>query len=361
MDMDDITALVRAGRLGAATTAIRDRLRGGAAPEPEAPAATPPRDVTPPRARLAPPGAAAPRPAPARPAKARPAAARPAAARPAAARPAPASPGSMEALGGPLSPLLHRAASPAAEAPLIVMLHGCTQTPEDFARGTRMNALADAAGAHVLWPGQPRSANANGCWNWFETAHRGPGGEAGAIAALIGRALAEVGAHPGRVHVAGLSAGGAMAAALAAARPDLVASVGIHSGLGAGTASDMPSAFAAMAGRGPAPVALEVPAIVIHGDADRTVAPANAAAIAAAGRAPGGSRARRRPMREGGRAYARTVLPAMPGAAAVELIEVAGLGHAWSGGASEGSHTDPAGPDASAMMLRFFLANPRPR
>ena len=341
MDMNDITALVRAGRLGAATDAIRGRLRGAAAQETDAPPDQPPRDVTPARRRLPTTSRAAPRPA--------------------AARPATARPGGMEALGGPLSPLLHRAAAPAAEAPLVVMLHGCTQTPEDFARGTRMNAVAGAAGAHVLWPGQSRAANANGCWNWFEPAHQGPGGEVGAIATLISRVIAMTGAHPGRIHVAGLSAGGAMAAAIAAARPDLVASVGIHSGLGAGAASDMPSAFAAMSGRGAAPLALEVPAIVVHGDADRTVAPANAAAIAAAGRAQGGARPRRRSMREGGRTYARTVLPGAPGAAAVELIEIAGLGHAWSGGAPEGSHADPAGPDASAMMMRFFLANPRPR
>lgn len=337
MDMNDITGLVRDGRLGEATSAIRRRL-GGDAGNADAAGSRSMRDVTPaPRALPNPRPTARPR--------------RPAA-KPAAGR--------VERLDGPLAPRLFHPSAPAAEAPLIVMLHGCTQEPDDFARGTRMDALAETAGAYVLWPGQPRSANANGCWNWFEPRHRGPDGEAGAIAALAERVRARTGASPRRLHVAGLSAGGAMAAALGASRPDLVASVGIHSGLGAGAASDMPSAFAAMGGRGVAPVALRVPAIVIHGDADRTVVPANGAAIAAAGRAPGGPRPKRRHASDGGRRYARTVVPAGPEAGLVELVEVEGLGHAWSGGAAAGSHTDPAGPDASAMMMRFFLANPGP-
>ena len=345
MDMNDITGLVRSGRLGDATDAIRRRLGGDAAParDPQGDpgdAAGPMRDVTP-RARAIP--------GPAAPASARPASAP----RQEAER---AASGRTERLSGPLAPLLYHPSAPAAEAPLIVMLHGCTQNPEDFARGTRMNAVAEAHGAYVLWPGQPRSANANGCWNWFEPDQKG---ETRALAALAEEVLARTGADPRRVHAAGLSAGGAMAAALAAARPDLFASVGIHSGLGAGIASDMPSAFGAMAGRGAAPAALEVPAIVIHGTADRTVVPANGAAIAAAGRGKDSPRPRRRQGEAGGRRFARTVLPAAPGAAEVELIEVDGLAHAWSGGGAGGSHTDVAGPDASELMMRFFLAHPR--
>ena len=346
MDMSDITGLVRSGRLGEATDAIRRRLGSGAGRDAGADgpadgrgAAHTMRDVTPPPAVIAPPpGAERPR--------------RPAS--PRAARP-----GRTERLPGPMAPLLTHPAVPAAEAPLVVMLHGCTQTPEDFARGTRMDAVAGAHGAYVLWPGQTRAANANGCWNWFEAAHQGARGETAALAALAQEVLGRTGADPRRLHVAGLSAGGAMAAVLAAARPDIVASIGIHSGLGAGAASDMPSAFAAMGGRGAAPSALRVPAIVIHGDADRTVVPANAAAIAAAGREGGSPRPRRRLGTEGGRGFARTAIPAGPGAEAVELVEVQGLGHAWSGGATEGSHTDPAGPDASAMIMRFFLDHPR--
>ena len=350
MDMSDITGLVRSGRLGEATDAIRRRLGRGAGTDGETggerradrqDAARPMRDVTPAPAGIAPPpGAGRPR-------------------RPASPRAAPA--GRTERLPGPMAPLLTHPAVPADEAPLVVMLHGCTQTPEDFARGTRMDAVAGAHGAYVLWPGQARAANANGCWNWFEAAHQGTRGEAAALAALAEEVLGRTGADPRRLHVAGLSAGGAMAAVLAAARPELVASIGIHSGLGAGAASDMPSAFAAMGGRGAALTALQVPAIVIHGDADRTVVPANAAAIAAAGRTGGSPRPRRRPGTEGGRRFARTSIPAGPGAAAVELVEVQGLGHAWSGGAAEGSHTDSAGPDASAMMMRFFLDHPRGR
>ena len=336
--MNDITGLVRSGRLGDATDAIRRRLAGDAAPD--APAAgRPMRDVTPARPAIEPPAGRARRPA----------------------APPRAAEGRIERLEGPFAPLLYRPSVPAAEAPLVVMLHGCTQDPEDFARGTRMNAAAEAHGAYVLWPGQSRGANPNGCWNWFDPAHQGARGESAGLVALALGALGRTGADPRRLHVAGLSAGGAMAAVIAEARPDVVASIGIHSGLGAGAASDMPAAFAAMGGRGPAPAAPRVPTLVIHGGADRTVAPANAVAIAAAGRPPGAPRPRRRPGTEGGRRYARTSVPAGPGAAAVELIEVEGLGHAWSGGAPEGTYADPAGPDASALMMRFFLDHPRPR
>ncbi|MGR3541690.1 MAG: extracellular catalytic domain type 1 short-chain-length polyhydroxyalkanoate depolymerase [Hasllibacter sp.] len=352
--MADILGLVRAGRLTEATEAIQSRL--GAAPD-AAPGAGGMKDVTP-KARALPapgaPGAERPTECPGEGRPERPAARAPRARprfRPRAwARPSgPSAPPELapgarwEARGAALAHRLYVPSRPVPGAPLIVMLHGCTQTPEDFARGTRMCAAAEAEGAHVLWPEQTRAANPNLCWNWFEPAHQDRSGEAGAIADLAASIAAEAGA--GGIHVAGLSAGGAMAANLGAARPDVFAGVGIHSGLPAGAARDLPSALSAMRSPSAAMEPLRVPAIVFHGLADRTVAPANGARIAG----PGG-RARRG--EAGGRAYR------VRHANGVELWEVEGLAHAWSGGDASGSHADPAGPDATAEMMRFFLAHP---
>ena len=249
----------------------------------------------------------------------------------------------------------HRVASP----PLLVMLHGCTQDPDDFALGTRMNALAEETGALVAYPRQPAEANPNRCWNWFEPAHTGRSGEAARIAGIAADVVRDEGCDAGRVFAAGLSAGGAMAAALGASHPKVFAAVGIHSGLPAGAAHDMPGAFAAMAGRSHAALPIPVPVIAFQGLADRTVAPVNAERIAMAGRPGGGAKPRvLRGTREG-RAFERVRLPASGGAGAVELWRVEGLGHAWSGGSGEGSYADPAGPDASRAMMEFFLGGDR--
>ena len=204
------------------------------------------RDVTPAPAALPAPGA--PRPKRARKARAK-AAPRPSAkprwrAKPFARAEAPGAPsvpngGRWEARSGAVPYRLFSPAAPDPDAPLIVMLHGCTQDPEDFSRGTRMNHAAGALGAHVIWPEQARAANANGCWNWFEPAHQGRGGEPGAIASVIEAVRAETGARGG-AHVAGLSAGGAMAAVLGARFPEAVASVGIHSGPAGGLGARRP-------------------------------------------------------------------------------------------------------------------------
>ncbi len=264
---------------------------------------------------------------------------------------------------------------PAAARPsgLVVMLHGCTQTAADFAAGTAMNHQADRHGFAVLYPAQSRAANQSACWNWFLPRDQQAGkGEPAIIAAMAREAAARHGIALERLFVAGLSAGGAMAAILGAAYPELFRAVGVHSGLPAGAAHDLESALAAMkrgAATASGPSAAARPAagrtplrtIVFHGRQDRTVHPANGrevAAVAAAAFPDGALAARQESGRsEGGRSFVRTVHADARGVSMVELWEVQGAGHAWSGGDRSGSHTDPLGPDASAAMAAFFLAD----
>lgn len=248
-------------------------------------------------------------------------------------------------------------------APLIVMLHGCTQTPDDFARGTRMNVLAQEHGYVVAYPAQPQSRNASKCWNWFrpEDQQRGAG-EPGIIAALTRHVVQEHALDARRVYAAGLSAGGAMAAVLAGTYPDVYAAIGVHSGLPFRAARDLTSALAAMkqgAHRGSA--MHPVPAIVFHGDRDVTVDPRNGDAIIAqvlgnaAQDTPG--RSADATIEQGsahGRTYTRTLYRNKVGFVVAEHWEVHGAGHAWFGGDPSGTYTDPEGPDASEHMLRFF-------
>jgi len=249
-------------------------------------------------------------------------------------------------------------AASASSLSLVVMLHGCTQTPADFAAGTGMNKLADQHGFIVLYPGQNKSANQNACWNWFNPRdQRADAGEPSIIAGIVREVLARYPVDATRVHVAGLSAGGAMAAILADAYPDLVAAVAVHSGLPSGAAHDLPSALNAMK-RGSAAAASKTGAsgkpvrtIVFHGrqvvDAALAGWPKDALTVT--------QDTRRSP---GGRSYTRTVHAGATGRPMVEQWEVQGAGHAWSGGHASGSYTDAAGPDASAEMMRFFLNQP---
>jgi poly(hydroxyalkanoate) depolymerase family esterase len=235
---------------------------------------------------------------------------------------------------------------------LILMLHGCTQSPEDFAVGTGMNAAAERNRMMVVYPEQERTHNASLCWNWFRPGDQGPSaGEAALLASLAASVVAEHGLPPERVYAAGLSAGGAMAAILAHRRPDVFRAAGVHSGLAPGSAQDVVSAFAAMRGDpAPAAEALRAPAIIFHGSADTTVAPVNAGRIAGqldeTGRRAGQARGRSFDVLTGRNAAGHPV----------EVWRIDGGGHTWSGGRPEGSHTDPAGPDASAEMVRFFLS-----
>ena len=241
---------------------------------------------------------------------------------------------------------------------LVVMLHGCTQSPEDFALGTRMNEFAEQKGFLVLYPEQIAAANAQRCWNWFNPADQLRGsGEPALIAGMTQTVLAEFDADPRRVVVAGLSAGGAKAAILGATYPDLYAAIGVHSGLACGAAHDVASAFMAMRqgrpGRHTAPGQPHIPTIVFHGDRDSTVNPANASAVAAQLGDPGAPQMEQGQV-PGGLAYTRTTHRAADGRTMLEQWMVHGAGHAWSGGDSRGSFTEPKGPDASAEMLRFF-------
>jgi poly(hydroxyalkanoate) depolymerase family esterase len=240
--------------------------------------------------------------------------------------------------------------------PLVVMLHGCTQHPDDFAAGTGMNELAREQGFFVLYPAQSRRANPQGCWNWFKRSHQQRGrGEAATLARMTREVIATYGIDASRVYVAGLSAGGAMAAILGQAYPDLFAAVGVHSGLPAGAADDLPAALAAMKGQaGGASLPSAVPTIVFHGDADATVHPRNGDGVFAASAAHGGVVESEHLSTGARRAATRHRRTDAQGRVVAEHWVVHGAAHAWSGGRAAGSYTDPHGPDASAEMLRFF-------
>jgi poly(hydroxyalkanoate) depolymerase family esterase len=250
--------------------------------------------------------------------------------------------------------------------PLIVMLHGCTQHPDDFAAGTAMNDAARAAGCLVLYPAQTQRANAQRCWNWFKHNHQQRGrGEPALLAAMTREVMARWPVDPARVHVAGLSAGGAMAAILGEAYPELFASVGVHSGLAAGAAADLPAALAAMRQGGGAATRTRapsgVPTIVFHGDADTTVHARNGEQVVAASAGAAAAVETEHGQRAGGsgRRFTRRIHRAADGRVAAEHWVVHGAPHAWSGGRPAGSHTDAHGPDATREMLRFFLEHPR--
>lgn len=267
---------------------------------------------------------------------------------------------------------------PDGPLPLLVMLHGCKQDPDDFAIGTQMNRLADQHAVMVLYAAQSRSANGFGCWNWFNRHDQERDlGEPSLIAGMIDEVSTRHSVDRRRVYAAGLSAGGAMTTILAHTYPELLAAAGVHSGLAFAAAQDMITALGVMK-RGPgkreAPVRTRpsaksaiakaaVPMIVFHGDHDKTVHPLNGERVVeqalasaraakphdhghptvATGHVPGGH------------VYTRTLHTDRAGHVQVEHWLVQGSGHAWSGGDAQGSFTDPLGPDASAEMLRFFL------
>lgn len=256
-------------------------------------------------------------------------------------------------------------ASDARPMPLLVLLHGCKQDALDFSNGTAMNALAEQHQAMVLYPEQIISANAMRCWNWFEPGHQQAGrGEPGMIAALTQKIVQQQDADPRRVYIAGLSAGGAMAAVVSSLYPDIFAAVGVHSGLAAGAARDVMSAFGAMRSGAKGRASPVIPTIVFHGTADKTVHPDNGeyitdaalAALEASGvklvktQSTGGQSGK-----NGGEKTGRVVYSTADGTPIIENWRIDDGSHAWSGGDAAGSYTDPDGPSASAAMLAFFL------
>lgn len=257
---------------------------------------------------------------------------------------------------------LYAPAKPSAgPRPLVLMLHGCTQNPDDFARGTGMNAAAEECGCFVAYPGQPSSANQNRCWNWFrpEDQRRGAG-EPAILAGIVRQLIADERVDPARVFVVGMSAGGAAAATLAAEYPELFAAAGVHSGLPHGAAQDLPSALNAMrlGAHGAHRSGKTIPTIVFHGDADHVVNPRNGAAVVAQA-TPKGLRVKVERGETGGRSYSRALHRDATDAILCEHWTIHGAGHAWTGGDASGSHTDRLGPDASREMLRFFLNRDR--
>ena len=265
--------------------------------------------------------------------------------------------------------------------PLIVMLHACTQTPDDFAAGTRMNTLAEEQGCFVVYPAQASAANGSKCWNWFKVAdQQRDQGEPALIAGITRQICSAYQIDARRIYVAGLSSGGAMAVIMGMTYPDLYAAIGSHSGLAYGVAHDLPSALAAMQRGAAAPDPLHaslsvatprvVPAIVFHGDRDTTVHPRNAdqviAQCAKHYARSSDSQTETKPrvtVQRGhapaGQSYTRAVYHDARGQAILEQWQIHGAGHAWSGGSPSGSFTNPNGPDATREMLRFFFAHPR--
>lgn len=263
-------------------------------------------------------------------------------------------------------------------APVIVLLHGCTQDAAEFAAATRMNQLAAAEQAIVVYPEQPASAHPQKCWNWYLPAHQARGaGEPAIIATIAGEVARQYRADLGRVHIGGLSAGGAMAVVVALAYPDQFASVATHSGIGWGVARDVMGGLAAMKSGGPDPDSLArlgfaamgdkaraIPILVIHGNADVVVTPVASRRIVVQFRAiqaASGVRTTTDSVAGEANGYPYTLLRARDGKgrALIEAWFVDSLGHALSGGATGSRWTDPRGPDAAREMLRFFLEHPR--
>ncbi len=257
--------------------------------------------------------------------------------------------------------------------PLVVMLHGCTQSPDDFAAGTRMNLIAEEQACLVVYPAQPSEANAAKCWNWFRPSDQRRGhGEPSLIEGITRQIMSDYSVDPQRIYIGGLSAGAAAAVVMGATYPDVYAAIGVHSGLACGAANDIASAFAAMrqgelsgfsrSGDMSAPLGhgSVVPTIVFHGDRDTTVHPRNGDHVIAQKWTTNLQKQVHRGRVPGGHAYTRTIHTDASGRAMLEHWEIHGAGHAWSGGSSAGSYTDPRGPDAAREMLRFFLEHPSP-
>ena len=258
-----------------------------------------------------------------------------------------------------------------APLPLVVMLHGCGQTADDFALGTGMNELAESAQCLVLYPEQSSQVSWNRCWNWYDQAHHERDeGEPALIAGLTQSIIKQYAVDTACVSIAGLSSGGAMAVIMGRTYPDLFKAVGCHSGLPHRSATDTMSAMSAMragsdlaSAKGTVPLA-STPIIVFHGDIDSTVHQKNSADVVKQtiecyqAQAPGEScdmAVFEETGEASGRSFTRHTHRGTTGDVVAEHWTIHGSGHAWSGGNLRGSYTDTRGPDASREMLRFFM------
>ena len=391
-----VTELTRAGRLTEATAAIQRALHAGNTAAPERARMDEGRVFEMERAAVEMKAAVVDEPLREKPAREKPAMREPAVAEPGQSREAPvAEPeivgrkketgaflkGRHTEVGLTREYMLFAPPGPFEKPPaLVVMLHGCTQDPADFARGTQMNRYALEQGFFVLYPAQAQDANPMRCWNWFKTSDQGRAGEPAVITGMVREVLKEYGLDEERVYVAGLSAGGAMAAVLANAYPDVYAAAGVHSGLAPGAATNVMVALSVMKRGAAGPVAMPrvegaaakaaVPVIAFQGDADDTVharngeqlleavlkntvkARALSAKEAAAPRVGEG-------MSDAGQRYTRSWYTNAQGQVMVEYWLLHGAGHAWAGGSPKGTYTDKSGPDATEAMLRFFFTHRR--
>ncbi|MFE7822084.1 PHB depolymerase family esterase [Priestia megaterium] len=274
-----------------------------------------------------------------------------------------------------------------AALPLVVMLHGCTQDPDQFAAGTQMNALAETEKFFVLYPEQPSSANSNKCWNWFDTAHQSRGsGEPALIAGMVNQIKSSYSIDADQVFVGGLSAGAAMSVIIGATYPDIFAAISVGAGLEYKAATSVTGAYTAMSSGGPNPIQQGdlaysamgehkrvVPVILFHGTADYTVAPINAHQILSQwaqtnDRASDGldnnniddTADQTLPGTvSGGRSYTQYIYKDTAGKTVMEKYMIEGMGHAWSGGSTSGSYTDPKGPNATKLSWNFFKNHPK--
>ena len=247
--------------------------------------------------------------------------------------------------------------------PLFVMLHGCGQDSKSFAMSTRMNRIAERERFFVLYPEQDRMANAQRCWNWFDTHSGRAHGEASLIMNAVDQVCLLHAVDGARIAVAGLSAGASMAALLVTRHPERFKALVMHSGIPPGTAHSTLSALGAMHGhRRSRPLkttpesmaASWPPLLVIHGGADRVVSAHNGQAAARLWSDAGGARAGTPRSVHRGERYPMQVTDfKRRGNTVATLVEVARLGHAWSGGATKHAFSDVLGPDASRMAWAF--------
>jgi poly(hydroxyalkanoate) depolymerase family esterase len=255
--------------------------------------------------------------------------------------------------------------------PLVVMLHACTQSADEFARGTRMNRLGGRHTFLVAYPEQSVAANQSKCWNWFNRRDQQRDlGEPSIIAGITRQIAQDCAVDRKRVYVAGMSAGAAACAVLAAAYPDVYAALGVHSGVACGLAYDVSTALTAMNGGEDAPAGhfsqlhannhRMIPTIVFHGDRDTTVHPRNADRFVAEAVTANLEKRVETGRVLGGRSYTQCIYSDTSGQRMLEQWIVHGSGHAWSGGSPSGSFSDPQGPDASSEMARFFLLHQLP-